>query len=96
MNEILDDFIIIIIGKGENKFLVIIYSEIGICYRWIKEIWIKMFRGLLEKCQENILVFLFIVKVNLYIVMLRYLKVLIQSKYLLQMLISVLVYNMYY
>lgn len=49
MNEILDDFIIIIIGKGENKFLVIIYSEIGICYRWIKEIWIKMFRGLLGK-----------------------------------------------
>lgn len=49
MNEILDDPIIIITGKGENKLLVTIHSETGICYRWTKETWTKMFRGLLEK-----------------------------------------------
>lgn len=49
MNEILDDPIIIITGKGENKLLVTIHSETGICYRWTKETWTKMFRGLLGK-----------------------------------------------
>lgn len=50
MNEILDDFIIVIVGKGENIFLVIIYSEIGVDYKWIKEIWIKVFWEWLGEC----------------------------------------------
>lgn len=49
MNEILDDPIIIITGKGENKLLVTIHSETGIHYRWTTETWTKMFRGLLGK-----------------------------------------------
>lgn len=49
MNEILDDPIIIITGKGENKLLVTMHSETGMSYRWTKETWTKMFRGLLGK-----------------------------------------------
>lgn len=49
MNEILDDPIIITRGKGENKLLVTIHSETGVDYKWTKETWTKMFRGLLGK-----------------------------------------------
>lgn len=49
MNEVLDNPIIITAGKRENKLLVTIHSETGVDYKWTKETWTKMFKGLLGK-----------------------------------------------
>lgn len=55
MNEIMDDPIIVTAGKGENKLLVTIHSETGVDYKWTKETWTKIFKGMAGKTLRIIL-----------------------------------------
>lgn len=43
MDEVFDDLIIIIFGKGNNKFLIIIDSDVGVFFIWIEEMMVKVF-----------------------------------------------------
>lgn len=43
MDEVFDDLIVILNGRGDNKFVLIIDSEDGVDFIWIEMIMVKVF-----------------------------------------------------
>lgn len=43
MDEVFDDLVIVFVGEGENKFLIIIDSDNGVDFIWMEEMFVKVF-----------------------------------------------------